>query len=1111
MGLIPRETIDKVIEATDLVKLISSNNVPLKKRGANSVGNCPFHSEKTGSFTVSNTKNFYKCFGCGESGNAIAFLMKHNNLQFVEAVKELASEAGIEVEEKELTVQEQQAYDMKNQIYFANDLAMKFYHKQLLEKRNETLYKYALERMDMETIQIQSIGIATSGLKKYLNDVGVDQEVRIASGLTYKSKEGAEIDTFQQLLLFPIRNHSGRIAGFTGRSLNANYSKYKNTAETPVFQKRKLLYGLNFATKEIGKTGVCYIVEGNIDVLTLSRIGLGNVVACSGTALSVEQINLLKRFGAKTINLMYDSDPAGVVAMKKNAKILVENQLEVKLVLLPQEMGVVEKDGKVLNTEGGEFIAENGDQPMTERIKHDPDEFFKNKSLEEFRAYEKENIKEYVTYFTQSELFTTELTASDKASKIKELVELIACYPREVADVYMSNLSGMIKPAKALNDAYKKAIARREQQDEKRKIKTGESEQIKKEKYLFDDKEEREFLSTVIPDGVDLDFYKEFGFYQWNNQYFFELKKMFFNKSNFVLEPIAHIRSGANSRRVYSINNKYNYKSIVDLKQADMVSINSFKAAVESQGNYLFTGDGVILDKLKEYLYKKTILCFEINQLGWQSNDNFFAYGNGITINGEFNKVNEYGIVKAKEKYFYLPAFSVLNKEDEMSFTDQRSFIHKERDFKPSLLDISNNLISLYGDNAKVVLCAYLGVIFKDVIRRSSVKFPIINVFGVRGSGKTEFCQCFMSFFGQGLKERKLDNTTISALATYIGSVSNAFVHLDEYKNNIGKSKIELLKQIWDETGRNKTNLDDLSKTISSRVDCGAMLSGQELCTADNALLSRTCTMFFFKDVFTDEEVKQYYDFKELIKPGLTHITNDLLSHRAEFEERFPSALKQALDDLKMQVNEVETRLLNNWAVLLGSFLAIKDIVDVGMDYKDLVSIFGKMLIDQHKITNSTSEIFVFWDTVITNLNNGNLRNGYDMKIKKISSVTTNKGKVDFDNPTNVLFISMSRTFNLYKKTAKEGDESTLNKSSLISYLENTAAYLGSQSACRFKKDAYEGNICRVEESVTSAMVFKYDLLGISLPERIDENKEEPYIELKKEDQSLFNDEPFPN
>jgi DNA primase len=329
---------DIVREVKDQVDIVTvvSRYVSLKKRGKNYIGLCPFHSEKTPSFTVSPDKDFYHCFGCGKGGDVLGFVMEMEGIDFPGALKTLAEEVGVKIPERSFQRTRRSPYE---DLYEINRVAMEFYHRTLMESEEGAgALAYLEERgIDRETIKSFDIGYALDGwdsLIKHVQKKGLQTELLIRSGLAVKKREG-EYDYFRQRILFPIKDNRGRLAGFAGREFGGTSPKYLNSPDTPVFTKRKILYGYHSARSQIRSTGEVLIVEGYTDLITLFQHGRTNVVAPMGTALTEYQATLLSRV-ARTAILVYDRDKAGLKATFRAGDIFLKKGIGVKVVQLPE-------------------------------------------------------------------------------------------------------------------------------------------------------------------------------------------------------------------------------------------------------------------------------------------------------------------------------------------------------------------------------------------------------------------------------------------------------------------------------------------------------------------------------------------------------------------------------------------------------------------------------------------------------------------------------------------------------------------------------------------------------------------------------------------------------
>ena len=347
--MIPRETVSRIFEAAKIEEVVG-RYVSLKRRGANLIGLCPFHNEKTGSFTVSPSKGIYKCFGCSASGNAVGFIIAVEQCSYVEALKNLAQIYHIPVEERQLTQEEQQKQDDRESMLVVNDFANKWFQEQLTQTSEGTAValSYLRQRgLRDDIIQHFQIGYSPEKTKfweidknkgyndKYLLNDSVNPPY-IGTGICAKSQDGRLYDRFRGRVIFPFISVSGKVVGFAGRLLvqSDKAGKYVNSPTSLIYEKHNELFGLYQAKQEISRNDSCYLVEGQMDVIQLVQSGIKNVVASGGTALTYQQIRLIHRF-TENITLLYDGDKAGIKAAMRGIDMMLEEGLNVRIILLP--------------------------------------------------------------------------------------------------------------------------------------------------------------------------------------------------------------------------------------------------------------------------------------------------------------------------------------------------------------------------------------------------------------------------------------------------------------------------------------------------------------------------------------------------------------------------------------------------------------------------------------------------------------------------------------------------------------------------------------------------------------------------------------------------------
>jgi DNA primase len=362
--MISQNTIQEILGRIDIIDIVGGF-VKLKKRGANYLGLCPFHNEKTPSFTVSPAKEIYKCFGCGRSGNSISFIMEHEKYSYVEALKWLANKYGIEIEETFASDEQRQQLQTADSLYIINGFAQQFFTRQLFqtEEGQDIGLSYLKERgFREEIIKKFQLGYSPEQRNAFAKEAIAQQynpELLLKTGLVVHRNEQLQ-DNYRGRVIFPVHNHSGKVLGFGARVLKSNDKapKYINTPENEIYVKSKILYGSYFARQAIDKSNECLLVEGYTDVISLHQSGIENVVASGGTSLTVDQLRLIKKY-TNNLTIIYDGDAAGIKAALRGLDMALEEGLNVKLVLIPDNEDPDSYVNKVGPTVFREFIQKN--------------------------------------------------------------------------------------------------------------------------------------------------------------------------------------------------------------------------------------------------------------------------------------------------------------------------------------------------------------------------------------------------------------------------------------------------------------------------------------------------------------------------------------------------------------------------------------------------------------------------------------------------------------------------------------------------------------------------------------------------------------------------------
>ena len=419
--MIDQVTIDRIIDAAQIVDVVSQF-VTLKRRGINYVGLCPFHDDKTPSFYVSPAKNICKCFACGEGGSAVHFIMKQEQLSYFDALRFLAKKYNIEIQERELTDEQKQAYNERESLFILNDYARDYFKNILhehIEGKSVGLSYFKERGFREDIVEKFQLGYSLEQKDAFTKEAlrtGYKKEYLVKTGLTIESESNnALIDRFRGRVMFPVHTLSGKVIAFGGRILRKveNTGKYINSPESEIYHKGNELYGIYFAKQAISKADCCYLVEGYTDVISMHQAGIENVVASSGTALTHGQIRLIHRF-TTNITVIYDGDAAGIKAAVRGIDLLLEDGMNVKVVLLP--------DGE------------------------DPDSFAKKQNAASFSEYIKENEVDFIRFKTQLLLQDAEGDPIKRANLITDIVNSISVIPDNIIrTVYIKDCSNLME------------------------------------------------------------------------------------------------------------------------------------------------------------------------------------------------------------------------------------------------------------------------------------------------------------------------------------------------------------------------------------------------------------------------------------------------------------------------------------------------------------------------------------------------------------------------------------------------------------------------------------------------------------------------------------------
>ncbi len=1001
--MIEQRIIDQVIDTADIVE-VAGRYTELRRRGANWEGCCPFHKERTPSFKVSAAKGIWTCFGaCQESGNVISLVMRAEGLTFPEAVRKLAAELHITIDDHQPTAEEIKARHRRESLLAVVAHAAAWFRQQMgASPQGLAARAYAVRRWGEETVVRRGIGYAPASWTAFVDwalDKGLDASLMEEAGLVAPRKTGGYYAVFRDRLVIPIADRAGQVIGFTARYMGSedDQPKYINSRESDIYHKGDSIFGIDWAKRTATRAGKFYLVEGGPDVLKMQAVGIDNTVASLGTAWTDKQLALLKRM-APAVCFIPDADPpkegkpygTGIEKVMKNGRAALAAGLSVSVIEIPLGEGCT---------------------------KADPDTWFTSRG-----KMEEADEQDFIPWFAAKSLLTA--TGTDgQSAVVKEVARMVAATGDEVREkMYIAALGKVMQGRSLWAQAVAAAKKELAEQDE-----SGGS------------LSRRELM--------------RYGFYESHGGYCAMTEKGEVQWSNFTMTPLFHIKDPITSKRLFVARNYEGREAFIEVKQADMVNLAAFQTVMESAGNFIWMAGAKEMIKLKGYLYEKTATAEEVQQFGWNPGG-FYVFGNGILQDGKFHEGDDYGIVHLDGDggNWYIPALSKLYAKDKGLFTFERQFVAVKTQ-ELGLADYFAQVCRVYGDTGRVALAWLVATCFRDIIVRKTRFFPLLDVFEPKGTGKSELALAMMAIFQTRTTLTFLTNSSRPALAETVAQVANAPVHLEEYKNSIGFEKIEFLKGIWDGQGRSRMNMDRDKRKETSKVDSGVVITGQEIPTADIALFSRVVFLMLNKTSFSNSERAEFERLRRMKERGVTHLSLELLAWRPVMEQEFVAAYNEVCADFyeSFKKDRVEDRIINNWAVVAAAAKVLDGQRVLPYSYVELRDIARHGIMEQNKFCLQNNDTANFWGIVAYLQQDGYIYNESDYKIKVVTSLTVEGRTINFDDPREILMLRKNRVIALYRKYGAQVGDNILPTPTIESYLKYSAEFLGRKKSERFK------------------------------------------------------------
>jgi len=1043
--MISEKTISEVKSRISISEVVG-HFISLKKNKAC----CPFHGEKTPSFSVLEKKGIFKCFGCDKKGNAITFLMEHEKMDYPTAITWLADKYNISIELEDVDVEEQKGKKDKKQamLKLINRIAHT-YHKEIAENWEMADHAgagYIRDKrgVDQETADQFLIGFAPDGWRfitdKLINDHPEDYLLAKELGLC-STKNSKNFDFFRNRTIYPIYDERDNIVGFGGRALEDGDVKYFNSHESIVYNKSRVLFGLHQVLNAQKQIPFFILVEGYHDVISCHQHGHPQAVAPSGTSFTIEQAKLARRY-TDAIYIMKDDDGPGRKSILKDIPTCIEAGFSKIQVSIP---------------EGGK----------------DADKILSGGGSIELNACSQDAV-----LWAAAEYWAA---AGDNPMELANAAESIC----EIL---------LLLPSDIVRDRYSKQIAK--------KLKVSASIFQKELSRIEKGKAGHQVLKQdqrALPVGVDEGEFIKWGFYELIEKektgYYFQKQngKDGVNVSNFIVKPFFHIMNIDNNKRLIEIDNGFN-QQVIDIESSALVSLEAFKKVCYDQGNFLFAGNGSELMRILSKISGNFPSCMELESLGWQQNG-FFSWFNMAWHNGTLVPFSEMGIVDLEDKRYFSPAISKIYLEasgtdDHYSNDRYLKYVEPKINFEKwcELLE------ECYPGKAMAGAAFCLVGLFKDLVNKAVGKTPMMSCFGPKGSGKSEFARSLVSVFfapHNGLiPPLNVHQATDFAFSKYLDQYKNCVVNLDEFDDALMREeRFQAIKAAYDGAGRQRGKGGSKKKTETQQYNSAIVLTGQYLSTRDdNSALSR-CLLLEFESSseFSEAQKAAYQMLKNDINGAeheLTGMIVEILKLRDQFSKGYSALFGKVMSEIGLQLDKEKIyyidRVLRNYAAVAACGIFISQRFKLPWDEKYIREWCASQVGEISALIQNSDALGEFWNIVLYLADNGQLEEGWHFKNEFVvgPSIKVKRKGIEQKFPCGheeMLFIRLNEIHAEYLRSYRQQyGRNGMNKQSLLKYLENSPAYVGIYKSTAFTRP----NSAR---KITSAMVLSNKKLGIDL------------------------------
>lgn len=1115
------QSIDDVIAHTDLVEAIGKH-VELKKHGSGYKGLSPFTAEKSPSFTVTPSKGMWKCFSQGHGGGGrtavTKFLELHLGWNWITSIEWMAELSGVTLE-KQIETPEQKRHkadlpEMEKVLIAAfrkwteqlkKDWDAKGPVMQYLSERGYTLdecMKWGMGYAPNQNDFITRPAI-DNGVWKYAEMAGL-----------IATKDERNYDTMRDRIIFSIRNHNGAAIGFGGRvtPTNTSHAKYINTKATPLFNKSRELYGWAEAEPSIREMGYVLLMEGYTDVHTCHRHEWTNAVGSLGTAITPQHAKRIKRT-TDTVVIVGDGDVAGYNMFLKSIHILLKEELEVHLALMPADKDLAKhvawlaaKNKKLakplFDAFGEDGITDNEDvrnwifthqKEWTRLLAKwpekkdklilgaDPDEVI-NRSPDLFQDIIEQEV-DGVLHWCMAEFRWLD----DNPVAQGQAVENVGAF-----------LAGI--PSSSVADAYVGAVTRAIKWIGKTKLAQVVKQYRDIKEVVRDDKST---FSKKLPDGVDRDFVDNYGFYFISSGpqtgYWFLVGEAKIQVSNFIIEPIFHKKDDMDDARIIKIKNNRGFENIVMMPSDAVVGKDQFLKWCFRYGGYLWTGSTPQLHAVIGSIMHHMPVAVELKILG-QQEEGFFAYQNYILNGKGISKYDAYGLVEHKDKHYFSPGVSLLNKgkrtdDDPYRYDKYLRWMESPVSFE-TWAQKMKTVYQAYG-MAAIAFAFISGM--RDIIFDVDNNCPFLYIYGPSQSGKSKIAESVMAVFFHKRKMFQINTGTEFAFFAYLERARNTPAGFNEFddKNMRGQKEswFQAIKGAYDGEGRMKGQLNKGTGRIGmtvQEVNSALMLVGQYLSTRDdNSVPSRSIVLTYFKRDFTRKEVEEYSELKAWEDEGITSLSGEIVKHREVVKESYRRVFFEEMNLLVKELNKRDERfnerVLRNYTSMVALWNIYEKIHKLPWTLAECRQWCADEIVQMSTMISATDILQEFWAMIEVLQIRGQIHTDLHFKFKRNVAEQRDEDGIELitgNEPMDLLFIRPKLIFAEYSDGMRNQPGDAMNRSSLLTYLKQRDYYMGQVTK------EYFGTGADGKRTQTSAIVLDWNALkaacDITLGEKVE-------------------------